>query len=617
MMKKITLLFFCFSLSIMFGQVPTVDFETNGVDYISAAGAGTAVAVITDNSTNMSMVAELSNSGDQYENYSIALDYEVSFADPLKQVITLDFYNSTDTARLVWVKFEGSGVVPVTVAKTSDAVAGWETLTFDFGSEGIRQDGCYCTPFVPTGSYPTMLVFVDGGISGAASVTRIDNIGGGTQGAIISVPTAALPLDFSSTSDAFTWDKSGGTGGDALITGEKLQIFGNGDNWDNAFINFAGVNQVDLSNNAANTITFTMQSTDAPADEVHTHLFKIITTAGNYETDFTTTGQIEETVFIDPPSPLGNLTELRIFVDRNSAANGVYLVDDIAVFVDSAPPTAFTATVGTAGAFGVELLLNATDDSGSITYDITYNGGANTVQTTGTSGVETSFTVSGLDPLTAYIFEVSASDGTGNVAANNPITGLNATTTADLSNDCAGQTEDYAYTFETLPSGTDVKVTIEILNTVDGLVAQFFNDGNGNQNPTLVPGTTQKFEYTFAGLTDGAVMSFTGGFAWAAGGSLSVSRDYTVGDACTLGTEDFAITSFKAYPNPTQDSWTVRTENSNMSSIKVFDILGKNVLSLAPNASETVIDGSTLKSGLYFAQIKTESGINSIKLIKN
>ena len=90
-----------------------------------------------------------------------------------------------------------------------------------------------------------------------------------------------------------------------------------------------------------------------------------------------------------------------------------------------------------------------------------------------------------------------------------------------------------------------------------------------------------------------------------------------VQQVATLSTENITKASFKVYPNPTQDSWTVRTENSNMSSIKVFDILGKNVLSLAPNASETVIDGSSLKSGLYFAQIKTETGINSIKLIKN
>ncbi len=54
-----------------------------------------------------------------------------------------------------------------------------------------------------------------------------------------------------------------------------------------------------------------------------------------------------------------------------------------------------------------------------------------------------------------------------------------------------------------------------------------------------------------------------------------------------------------------------------MSSIQVFDILGKKVLSLSPNTNEAVIDGSSLKAGLYFAQIKTATGINSIKLIKN
>ena len=40
-----------------------------------------------------------------------------------------------------------------------------------------------------------------------------------------------------------------------------------------------------------------------------------------------------------------------------------------------------------------------------------------------------------------------------------------------------------------------------------------------------------------------------------------------------------------------------------MSSIQVFDILGKQVLSLAPNAIEAKIDASVLKSGLYFAKI--------------
>jgi hypothetical protein len=46
------------------------------------------------------------------------------------------------------------------------------------------------------------------------------------------------------------------------------------------------------------------------------------------------------------------------------------------------------------------------------------------------------------------------------------------------------------------------------------------------------------------------------------------------------------------------------------------NILGKRVLSLAPNASEVKIDGSSLTTGLYFAQIKSANGISSIKLVK-
>ena len=87
--------------------------------------------------------------------------------------------------------------------------------------------------------------------------------------------------------------------------------------------------------------------------------------------------------------------------------------------------------------------------------------------------------------------------------------------------------------------------------------------------------------------------------------------------ATVLNVEDFKSLEFRAYPNPTQSSWTIKNAKSVIKTINVFDILGKNVLSLAPNASEVNVDGSTLKSGLYFAQVKTEAGINSIKLIKN
>ncbi|WP_445731705.1 T9SS type A sorting domain-containing protein [Mariniflexile sp.] len=84
----------------------------------------------------------------------------------------------------------------------------------------------------------------------------------------------------------------------------------------------------------------------------------------------------------------------------------------------------------------------------------------------------------------------------------------------------------------------------------------------------------------------------------------------------TLSTNNFEIAGLSVYPNPSQNSWTVKTQNIKMETISVFDVLGKNVLSLTPNATETSINGSSLKSGLYFAQIKTANGVSSIKLVK-
>jgi hypothetical protein len=89
----------------------------------------------------------------------------------------------------------------------------------------------------------------------------------------------------------------------------------------------------------------------------------------------------------------------------------------------------------------------------------------------------------------------------------------------------------------------------------------------------------------------------------------------TAGDQ-VLGVEDYQVVKFSTFPNPTQNSWTISTKNESITSIQVFDVLGKNVLSLLPNERTAVIDGASFKAGLYFAQIKTVSGLSSLKLIK-
>lgn len=85
----------------------------------------------------------------------------------------------------------------------------------------------------------------------------------------------------------------------------------------------------------------------------------------------------------------------------------------------------------------------------------------------------------------------------------------------------------------------------------------------------------------------------------------------------TLSNDDFSINNFKVHPNPSQTEWTVNAANDVIKSIQLFDILGKQVLSILPNTSVAKIDASQLTKGLYFANIVSENGSSTIKLIKN
>ncbi|MCB0400195.1 MAG: T9SS type A sorting domain-containing protein [Winogradskyella sp.] len=84
----------------------------------------------------------------------------------------------------------------------------------------------------------------------------------------------------------------------------------------------------------------------------------------------------------------------------------------------------------------------------------------------------------------------------------------------------------------------------------------------------------------------------------------------------TLGNEEFANIEFKVYPNPTNDNWTV-VSNDVVTQVQVYDILGKEVLTVNPNQAVSSIDGTNLNKGVYFATITTDSGSNTVKLIKN
>ncbi|GGK14740.1 hypothetical protein GCM10007962_06230 [Yeosuana aromativorans] len=288
---------------------------------------------------------------------------------------------------------------------------------------------------------------------------------------------------------------------------------------------------------------------------------------------------------------------------------------------DIQSPTNFTATVGNIKATSVELLLNGSDDSGSVTYTINY--GSSTIIASGNSGIQKSQIINGLTPSTLYTFNVSASDAAGNLANNNPIA-LQATTLTSSNSSCSGTSIeaqqgsfDIGYNYEFSTSENNVTFTFELLDNKSGVIAYLWKESPFGETPmTNVSGKI--FSVTIPNQVLGTNLSYACKFAFAGGLAVTKYFSYTVGDNCSaLGLSDLDLDLVKVFPNPTQEMWTLKTKNINITSIQVFDILGKNVLSFQPNTSAVKINGANLKSGLYFAKVITDSGVGTLKLLKN
>lgn len=83
----------------------------------------------------------------------------------------------------------------------------------------------------------------------------------------------------------------------------------------------------------------------------------------------------------------------------------------------------------------------------------------------------------------------------------------------------------------------------------------------------------------------------------------------------TLSTADESITDLVIYPNPVNNTLYMKTTNDISNKIAtVFDINGKRILN--KRIDNSVIDVSTLQSGLYFLRIESEGKVINRKFLK-
>ena len=63
--------------------------------------------------------------------------------------------------------------------------------------------------------------------------------------------------------------------------------------------------------------------------------------------------------------------------------------------------------------------------------------------------------------------------------------------------------------------------------------------------------------------------------------------------------------------------WNFTSTNDRIESVKIVDVLGKNVMTVSPKSNNVSVDGSSLTKGIYFAKIATAKATETIKLMKN
>ena len=89
----------------------------------------------------------------------------------------------------------------------------------------------------------------------------------------------------------------------------------------------------------------------------------------------------------------------------------------------------------------------------------------------------------------------------------------------------------------------------------------------------------------------------TGGDELAAGGSLAIAEDVSI------GVEDVSNTNFNFYPNPAQDYLMIEGVEEQNATIEIYDFSGRIVKQLRATTTTVQVNLDDLSSGTYFVKV--------------
>lgn len=130
----------------------------------------------------------------------------------------------------------------------------------------------------------------------------------------------------------------------------------------------------------------------------------------------------------------------------------------------------------------------------------------------------------------------------------------------------------------------------------------------------LSTGDTAGVDYTFTNSTASINL------IWALGSSLTLaqhgSRGSGISGTFALSTDSFAMAGFKLYPNPADDIFAIELPNEfETVEVKLFDVVGKLVLTKQVSQLDNKIDINSLLAGNYIVKVTSDEKTFSTNLI--
>jgi hypothetical protein len=612
-MKKITLLLIMLTITFSYAQDLPLDFETSPVtaDLVGFdGGVMTVEAVVAPQSTgntSTNLAKLVKGAGQVWAGAKIVLDTPFDFST--KSNIEVRIYTTAPIGSKIEFKAEGTGASSGAKLSFTTKTGEWEILTFDFsGVTATNLTDLVMIPYMPgnaqgDGSEAATFYFDDIVQTEPAAATCTDGIKNGDEtgidcgGTCDACPEIKLPLDFSDASQLFTHNGAG-EGGSVVMEDGKMRFNGNGQAYDQAFLDLTET--FSLMDNANNTFTVTMNPIGVADGEERTHLIRASfaggSAAGTQITGKSVGSGSQDVTFNFGVSGAEAWSQIIIFMDFGQQGTGSdynaivtdYLISSITLGADpvsvQVPPTGAAPTAPARNAADVISIYSKTTDAASVYEDIT--------------GVDFPNWGGGSGNVTPVVFEndlalkLPAFDYQG---VQFPETDLSGMTMLHL--DIWAQAQNVGLDL-IATGGASKRVNITSSDgewsSVDIALSDFTNLD-----------LSKIFQMKFYGF-DGAN----------ADGSLDIYLDniyfYT---GSPLSTDKNNIVNVSLYPNPAKGTLNISAKNT-IEGATIYNVLGKKIKSFTVNAKTSTLDVSGLSRGIYILKYTANNAVGSMKFVK-